>query len=102
MTKFPNARSVLTKLPPSVLVVSLLLLTSGCGLFNTHKKVQVPQLLPLAQANKNQLIQEVSRLSAVRSIHGKVDIHFQDTSFASVGIAEQYRSVDGTVTLQRP
>ena len=71
--------------------------------FGTHKKVQVPQLLtPLVEAQKNQLIQEVNRLAAMKSIHGKVDIQFEDTSFASVGIAEKYRQVDGNLTLQRP
>jgi hypothetical protein len=38
----------------------------------------------------------------VKSIHGKVDIQFEDTSFASVGIAEKYQLVDGNLTLQRP
>lgn len=47
-------------------------------------------------------MQEVNRLATVKSIHGKVDIQFEDTSFASSGIADQYRLVDGTITLQRP
>jgi hypothetical protein len=72
-------------------------------LFGTHKKVQVPQLLsPIVEAQKNQLIQEVNRLAAIKSIHAKVDIQFEDTSFASAGIAEKYRQVDGSLTLQRP
>jgi hypothetical protein len=63
----------------------------------------VPQLLsPLAESNKSQLVQEINRLAAVKSIHGKVDIQFEDTSFASAGIAEKYRQVDGSITLQRP
>jgi hypothetical protein len=63
----------------------------------------VPQLLsPLAESNKSQLVQEINRLGAVKSIHGKVDIQFEDTSFASAGIAEKYRQVDGSITLQRP
>ena len=79
------------------------LLTTGCGLFGAHTKVQVPQLLtPLADANKASLMQEVNRLAAIKSIHGKVDIQFEDTSFASSGIAEKYRQVDGAITLQRP
>ncbi len=45
---------------------------------------------------------EVNRLAAIRSIHGKIDIQFEDTSFAEAGIAEKYRQADGTVTLQRP
>lgn len=78
------------------------LFASGCGLFGTHKKVQVPQLLtPLAEANTAQLISEVDRLAAVHSIHGKVDIVFEDTSFAEAGLAEKYRQADGQLTLQR-
>jgi len=76
---------------------------SGCGLFGTRKQVQVPPMLtPLVEANRAQLILEVNRLAAVKSIHGKVDIQFEDTSFADVGIAEKYRQADGTITLQRP
>lgn len=86
-----------------LLIVSVLLLSSGCGLFGTKRKITVPQLLtPLAEAKKDRLIQEVNRLSTVKSIHGKVDIQFEDTSFASSGIADQYRLVDGDITVQRP
>jgi hypothetical protein len=104
MFKYLNAyRIVPSRLLLSVLAVSVLLSTAGCGLFGAKKKITVPQLLtPLAKANKERLIQEVNRLSTVKSIHGKVDIQFEDTSFASSGIADQYRLVDGTITLQRP
>src|SRR4051794_32931001 len=104
MLKYFNAhRNVPSRLLLSVLTVSVLLFTAGCGLFGAKKKIKVPQLLtPLAKADRNQLIQEVNRLSTVKSIHGKVDIRFEDTSFASAGIADQYRLVDGTLTLQRP
>ncbi len=104
MLKYFNAhRNVPSRLLLSVLTVSVLLSTVGCGLFGAKKKITVPQLLtPLAKADRNRLIQEVNRLSTIKSIHGKVDIRFEDTSFASVGIADQYRLVDGTITLQRP
>lgn len=76
---------------------------SGCSLFGTHKKVQVPQLLtPLQNAPEGQLRAEVNRLAGIRSLHGKVDIIFEDTSFAEAGIAEKYRQADGQLTLQRP
>jgi hypothetical protein len=89
--------------PFLLLLISTVLLASGCGLFGTHKKVQVPQLLtPLAEADTARLISEVNRLAALRSIRGKVDIEFEDTSFAEVGIAEKYRRADGSVTIQRP
>ncbi len=104
MPKYFNAyRIVPSRLVLSVLTVAVLLLLSGCGLFGAKKKIQVPQLLePLTQADKPRLIQEINRLSSIKSIHGKVDIQFEDTSFASSGVADQYRLVDGTITLQRP
>lgn len=87
----------------TLLLISGLLVSTGCGLFGASKKVQVPQLLtPLADASKAQLINEINRLATLQSIHGRVDIQFEDTSFADAGIAEKYRQADGTVTLQRP
>jgi hypothetical protein len=100
---FNACKIVPTRLVLSVVVLSVLLFTSGCGLFQTKTKVKVPQLLsPLANAGKDRLIQEVNRLATVKSIHGKVDIQFEDTSFAGVGVADRYRLVDGQITLQRP
>lgn len=96
----------LRKLSTSLLLSLLLsfsILSSGCGLFGTHKKVQVPQLLsPLNEATTTQLLAEVNRLATVRSLHGKVDIVFEDTLFAESGIAEKYKQADGQITLQRP
>lgn len=86
----------------TVFVVFALLVTSGCGLFGAKKKIQVPQLLPGTEAGRDRLFQEVNRFSTVTSIHGKVNIQFEDTSFATSGIADQYRLVDGDITLQRP
>lgn len=104
MLKYPNAYiTVPARLLLTLLVVSVLFLNSACGLFGAKKKVTVPQLLtPLSDAGKDRLIQEINRLSTVQSIHGKVDIQFEDTSFASAGVADRYRLVDGTLTLQRP
>lgn len=98
------ATSSLSRLLSLVFLTSGLLAATACsGLFGTHKKVQVPQLLvPLAEASKGQLINEINQLAALRSIHGKVDIQFEDTSFAEAGIAEKYRQADGTITLQQP
>lgn len=82
-----------------------LLASSGCFILDrfTRKEITVPALLtPLAEASTTQLIAEINRVAAVRSLRGKVDIEFQDTSFATSGIAEKYRAADGTVVLQRP
>jgi hypothetical protein len=89
-----------SRLPLLLIFVCASIFVSGC---RTHKKVQVPQLLtPLTEADTARLIAEVNRLAAVRSIHGKVDITFEDTSFAEAGIAEKYRQADGMLTVQRP
>ena len=103
----PNQTAVqprsLRRLTFILILISVSMLASGCGLFGTHKKVQVPQLLtPITDADTPRLISEVNRLAAVRSIHGKVDIIFEDTSFAEAGIAEKYKQADGQITVQRP
>jgi hypothetical protein len=78
-----------------------LLVGTGCPL--VHKSVAVEKLLtPLSEAGSAQLIETVNNLVTVRSIHGRVDIQFEDTSFASLGIAEKWRTAEGSITLQRP
>jgi hypothetical protein len=104
MVKYFNAsKDVASRVVLSVVILSVLLFTSGCGLFGAKRKISVdPLLTPLAEASKERLIQEVNRLATIKSIRGKVDIQFEDTSFASAGVADQYRLVDGDLTLQRP
>src|SRR5437762_1064489 len=78
-----------------------LLVISGCSL--VHKRVETEKLLtPLANANTLELIAAVNKLVSVQSIHGLVDIQFEDLSYASSGLAEKYRNVPGSITLQRP
>ena len=80
-----------------------LLVLNGCGLFGVKRTVSVPPRLgPISDATMPQLVLEVNRLASVRSMRGKVDIEFQDTSFAENGVAEKYRTADGSVILQRP
>jgi hypothetical protein len=87
-----------------LLLIFVSLGLSGCkSLFGVKQTVNVPPLLtPLVEANTTQLIAEVNRAATVRSIRGKVDIQFQDTSFAEAGLADKYRTADGTLFLQRP
>ncbi|HWS53974.1 MAG TPA: hypothetical protein VN228_07605 [Pyrinomonadaceae bacterium] len=85
------------------LALAVALLAGGCGLFRPSRKVSVPQpLTPLVGAEPERLIAEVNRLADVRSLHGRVDIQFLDTSFAECGIAEKYRTADGRLIVQRP
>lgn len=103
----PNQTSVqprsLTRLSLILILISASMFTGGCGLFGTHKKVVVPQLLtPLTEADTARLVSEVNRLGTVHSVHGKIDLVFEDTSFADTGIAEKYKQADGLLTVQRP
>jgi hypothetical protein len=90
--------------PVCLLLFALgLIAMSGCGLFGVKRKVMVTPLLgPLSDANTTELVAEANRMAAVRSIKGKIDIQIQDNSFAESGVAEKYRTADGTVYLQRP
>src|SRR5438046_6888191 len=98
-----NARFPLVNVRLAItLALSIILpLATACNI--VHKPVEVEKLLtPLSEANTTQLITLVNSLAGMRSIHGKVDIQFEDTSFATSGIAEKYRTADGSITLQRP
>jgi hypothetical protein len=99
LPKRPQACPVLL-----LLIVVGLVVMSGCSsLFGVKRTVTVTPLLgPLSEASTAELINEANRLAAVRSIRGKIDIQILDTSFAESGIAEKYRTADGTVYLQRP
>src|SRR6185295_2289664 len=77
----------------------ILPLVTACHI--VHKPVEVEKLLtPLMEADTPQLIRLVNSAASARSIHGKVDISFEDTSFATSGIAEKYRTAGGSITLQ--
>lgn len=93
-----------TRLTALLLLIFVSLSLSGCkSLFGVKQTVNVPPLLtPLVEADTTRLIAEVNRAATVRSIRGKVDIQFQDTSFAEAGLADKYRTADGTLFLQRP
>jgi hypothetical protein len=70
--------------------------------FIKTKIAVAPLLEPLAEADTPQLFAEVNRVAEVKSLHGKVDIQFLDTSFAKCGVVEKYKTADGDVTVERP
>ena len=96
-------RNLLQQLKTSITLTlcAAVLLTSGCNL--VHKSVQTEKLLsPLVEATTLDLVAAINKLVSARSIRGKVDIQFEDTSFATSGLAEKYRTAGGSITLQRP
>jgi hypothetical protein len=97
------ARSLTAKVRLAITLALSIILPLAMACHIVHKPVEVEKLLtPLSQADATQLIAVVNSLVTARSIHGKVDIQFEDTSFATSGIAEKYRAADGSITLQRP
>jgi hypothetical protein len=85
------------------LVLAAALLLAGCGLFKPSRRISVPQpLSPLVEADMAQMFEEINHLASVRSINGKVDIQFLDTSYAECGLADKYRTADGKLVAQRP
>jgi hypothetical protein len=84
-------------------VLAAAVLLSGCGLFKTKTRISVPQpLTPLVEADMSQMFEEINRLGAVKSLNGRVDIQFLDTSYAPCGLADKYRTADGRLVVQRP
>src|SRR5689334_22381037 len=101
MRSFPGHRAYKkSRAPLLVSVCAALLFSSACLV---HKRVETERLLsPLSDATTPDLIAALNKLVSARSIRGKVDIQFEDTSFATSGIAEKYRTAGGTIILQRP
>jgi hypothetical protein len=81
-----------------LLVLSLVLLSASC----IRSKHKTDMLLKVEDASQAQLMAEVNRFASVNSIHAKMDLKFEDNSFAEFGSKEVYRTADGDVTVERP
>lgn len=86
-----------------LLILSLTLTTlflTGC--ISPKDKVERAKLLKTEDATQAQLLDEVNHLAKVNSMRAKMDLKFEDNSFAEEGIAEKYKTADGEVVVQRP
>ncbi|MCX7639674.1 MAG: hypothetical protein N2Z23_04450 [Pyrinomonadaceae bacterium] len=83
-----------------LLFLFLALISSAC--LSPKERVTRPTLLKTEDASKEQLIAEIERLSRIGSIRARVDLKFEDNSFAEIGIGEKYRTADGEIVVQRP
>lgn len=83
----------------AVLLLAIVFI-SGCNVVKTDKKT--PTLLKTENATQQQLVDEVNRFARVDSMRAKVDVKFEDNSFAQFGSKEVYRSADGEIVVQRP
>ncbi|HVF29860.1 MAG TPA: hypothetical protein VNA22_02770 [Pyrinomonadaceae bacterium] len=73
---------------------------SGC--IKVRNNASTPTLLKTEDASQDQLVAEVNRFARVGSMRAKMDLKFEDNSFAQFGSKEVYRSADGEVVVQRP
>ena len=67
-----------------------------------RSKHKTDVLLKVEDSSQAQLMAEVNRWASVNSIHAKMDLKFEDNSFAAFGEKEVYRNADGDVTVERP
>src|SRR4028118_1379133 len=82
-------------------LVIIFLFSAGCSVVS--KKSRVPVVLsPVTTTDKTSLIAQINRYASVKTIRGKVDVKFEDNSFAESGISEKYRAADGQVVVQSP
>lgn len=83
-----------------IILAAAVLLASGCNVVKKESKTAV--LLKTEEATQAELITEVNRFARVGSMRAKMDLKFEDNSFAQFGSKEVYRSADGEVVVQRP
>jgi len=99
----PRRPFTTTRFVPALLLALCAFFATGCPVPGIKRMVTVPSLVaPTATADTAQLFAEINRLAEVRSIRGKVDVQFLDTSFAKCGVAEKYSTADGDIIVQRP
>lgn len=86
------------------LYVTILFLSAGllAGCISPKKKDTTATLLLTTDATHAQLMDEVNRFARVESMRAKMDLKFEDNSFAQFGSKEVYRAADGEVVVQRP
>ncbi len=82
------------------LLVAAAFFAMGCNI--VKKESKTPVLLKADVTDQAHLMKEVNRFASVGSMRAKMDLRFEDNSFAEFGNKEVYRSADGEVVVQRP
>lgn len=82
------------------LIIAAFSIFTGCNL--VKKESKTPTLLKTEIAEQRELMSEVNRYARVNSMRAKMDLQFEDNSFAEFGTKEKYRTADGEIVVQRP
>ena len=85
-----------------ILLFSFVIFSSGCGILSPKTKEKTVTLLKVEDAAQAELLEHINRFALVNSMRAKMDLKFEDNSFAELGIAEKYKTADGEVVVQRP
>ncbi len=86
--------------PRTISLLAIAFFAVGCNI--VKKESKTPTLLKTETAMRAELMDEVNRFARVNSLRAKMDLKFEDNSFAEFGNKEVYRSADGEVVVQRP
>lgn len=81
-------------------VLALAVFSLGC--IKVKQDRETARLLKTEDAGQAELMKEVNRFARVNSMRAKMDLKFEDNSFAEFGSKEVYRQADGEVVVQRP
>ncbi len=76
------------------------LFVSSCNIVKKESKTAT--LLKTENAKQADLVKEVNRFARVDSMRAKMDLKFEDNSFAEFGMKESYRAANGEIVVQRP
>ncbi len=80
--------------------VAVAFFAMGCNI--VKKESKTPVLLKTETASQSHLLSEVNRFASVNSMRAKMDLKFEDNSFAEFGMKESYRHAPGEIVVQRP
>lgn len=84
------------------LSILLLIAAAGSACIRVKQERPTARLLKVEDATAADLKNEVNRFAAVNSLRAKMDLKFEDNSFAEFGNKEVYRQADGEIVVQRP
>ena len=76
-----------------IVLLTAIVLSVGC--IRTHREDKTAVLLKTETAEQADLMKEVNRFARVNSMRAKMDLKFEDNSFAEFGSKEVYRQADG-------
>lgn len=83
------------------LLLVFVVFAGGC-IFTPKDKVDRPTLLKVEDATPAQMLAQINNFAKVNSMRAKMDLKFEDNSYAELGIAEKYKTAPGEIVVQRP